>query len=132
MIIIIGALAALGISNYSNMVESNRLAEAKAVIGSMRTLAYEYYLKNGNVTDITNDDVGVNNTCSSSNFYRYSIGAASSTYVNLLASRCSSDGKTPNASRRYVYYLYYRPDTGQCTWHCYYNDDVSSCFGLPP
>ncbi|TAM41778.1 prepilin-type N-terminal cleavage/methylation domain-containing protein [bacterium] len=146
VIIIVGILAAIGITQYSNVVEKSRLAEAKVHIGAMRQLAYEYYLNNGTLTGITSSDIGADFTCLSSsfglcwsgsgtsttNFYSYWLGGGTSTWVNLVAGRSIAGGKIPNASREYVFYLTYGPGTGQATWHCQYCDDNSSCFGYPP
>jgi len=130
VIIIVGILAAVGISQYSLTVEKSRLAEAKVRIGTMRQLAYEYWLEHGDISTITNADVGVNNTCVSTDFYSYSL-ALNAAWVDIEAIRCTSGGKTPNASRGYYYMLRYYPDTGQQYWHCRYADDGSTCFGLP-
>ncbi|MDD5155964.1 MAG: type II secretion system protein [Candidatus Omnitrophica bacterium] len=130
VIVILGILATLGFTQYSKQVESTRLAEAKVRIGNMRQLATEYYLKNGSLDGITNADVGADNTCTSSNFYRYWLGDKNSYALELIADRCTSGGKIPNASRRYSYYLRYFPGTGQISWGCYYDDDGSGCFGL--
>jgi len=131
VIIIVGILAAVGISQYSATVEKSRLAEAKTRIGTMRQLAYQYYLENGSLDGIQYSDVGVDNTCASAGFYRYSIGFNSTT-AYLIAARCTSDGKTPNVSKGYHYSLTYEPGTGWQQWHCYYDDDGSGCFGLMP
>ncbi|TAM37919.1 prepilin-type N-terminal cleavage/methylation domain-containing protein [bacterium] len=132
IIIIVGILAAVGISQYSLTVEKSRLAEAKVRIGIMRQLAHEYWLNNQNMTNIQYDDVGVDNTCVSTNFYRYYPIDPTSTAVTLGAARCTSGGKTPNASRGYHYYLRYEPGSGWSQWHCYYDNDGSGCFGLTP
>jgi len=95
----------------------------------MRQLAYEYYLNNGTLTGMTNADVGADCTCYPTDFWRYGIGNGG-TYVNLGALRCTSGGKTPNASRAYWYYLRFYPATGQSDWHCEYYDDGSPCMGL--
>ncbi len=129
VIIIVGILAAVGLSQYSLTVEKSRLAEAKIRIGTMRQLAYEYWLNNQDMTNIQNPDVGVNYTCTSTDFYRYYIGSTS-TYADLNARRCTSGGKSPNASREYRYYLRYYPGTGESNWYCYYPDGYSPCFGL--
>jgi len=114
------------------MVEKGRTAEAKVRIGTMRNLAYQYYLENGTLTGMQNADVGVDYTCHSTDFYRYNTGVyGGGTEASLEALRCTSGGKTPNASRGYDYYMVYYPGTGQSDWHCYYTDDSSSCFGLP-
>lgn len=129
VIIIVGILGAVGISQYSLMVEKGRTAEARIRIGTMRTLAYQYYLENGSLTGMKDADVGVNYTCASTDFYAYRKDL-SGTYVNLYAKRCTSGGKTPDASREYNYYMSYYPATGQSIWYCFYTDDNSRCFGL--
>jgi prepilin-type N-terminal cleavage/methylation domain-containing protein len=133
VVIIVGILASLGLTQYSLVVEKARLAEAKTHIGVMRNLAYEYYLNNGDMSAITSADVGAENTCVSTDFYRYGVGSKASTWANLVAVRCSNGGKAPNAtaSLQYVYYLRFYPGTGQNDWHCYYPDN-SPCFGLTP
>ena len=132
VIIIVGILAAVGLSQYSATVEKSRLAEAKIRIGAMRQLAYEYWLNNGTFTGITNADLGADNTCASNSFYHFYNAGSTSTYVVLIAGRCTANGKIPNASRIYYYYLMYYPVTAQDSWHCYYADDISPCFGLTP
>jgi Tfp pilus assembly protein PilE len=130
VIIIVGILASLGLTQYNLVVEKSRTAEAKVRIGTMRNFAYQYYLENGSLDGMERADVGVDNTCSSTDFYRYDVSNTSS-YANLVAARCTSGGKAPNASKLYFYYLVYYPGTGQSSWHCYYAVDNSPCFGLP-
>lgn len=133
VIIIVGLLAAVGISQYSLTVEKGRTAEAKLRIGIMRQLAYQYYLENGSLDGIQEAHVGVESTsCSSGNFYAYFVVQPVSTRVDLVAQRCTSDGKAPNASRGYRYMLMYGPGVGLDNWYCWYTDNNSSCFGLPP
>ncbi|MDD5691995.1 MAG: prepilin-type N-terminal cleavage/methylation domain-containing protein [Candidatus Omnitrophica bacterium] len=132
VIIIVGILAAVGISQYSLTVEKGRTAEAKTRIGTMRQLAYQYYLENGSLSGITNADVGMTNTCTSTDFYNYYV----SVYlplgvVKLVASRCTSNGKTPNASSSYYYYQVFTPSSGNITWYSCKASDNSSYLGLP-
>ncbi len=139
VIIIVGILAAIGLTQYSTIIEKSRLAEAKVRISTMRQLAYEYYLTNGTLTGISLSDVGAVNTCTSSGFYMYAIGYSASTYLDLVAGRCTSGGKTPNASRYYLFYQTYYPATDQSDWHCCYSlvpglpvcIGGTSCFGYP-
>jgi len=128
VIIIVGVLAALGISQYSITVEKSRLAEARVRIGTMRQLAYQYYLENGSVTGMLNADVGVDNTCVSTDYYRYFIYQWG-TSAQFNAVRCDWGGKTPNV-RSYMYSMYYVFGSGEVVWHCHYTDG-SPCFGLP-
>jgi prepilin-type N-terminal cleavage/methylation domain-containing protein len=132
VVIIVGILASLGMTQYSEVVEKSRLAETKVRIGTMRQLAYEYYLNNGDMSTITNADVGVDNTCRSTDYYSYWIGSKGTTWLNLASTRCSSGGKAPNvtAAKQYTFYMNYYPGTGQSTWDCYYNIGSGSCFGL--
>jgi len=131
VIIIVGILAAVGISQYSTIVEKSRIAEAKIRLGTMRQLAYDYYLNNGSLTGLTNADVGTDYTCNSSSYYRYEIYGVGSTWVYLGADRCTADGKSPNATTRYYFYLNFNIGTGESSWHCWYVSDHSACFGLP-
>ncbi|MFA4854817.1 MAG: prepilin-type N-terminal cleavage/methylation domain-containing protein [Candidatus Omnitrophota bacterium] len=92
VIIIVGILASVGFTQYSLTVEKGRTAEAKIRIGVMQKLAQEYYLNNGSLTGITISDVGGNEHCMSTDFYAYTIGSSTSTYVDLSATRCGSGG----------------------------------------
>lgn len=130
VIIIVGILAAVGISQYSTTVEKSRLAEAKIRLGAMRQLAHEYYLNNGTLTGITDADLGVDNTCTSTSFFKYTTaGVVAATDLNMYAIRCTSVGKTPNVSRQYQFFMSFWPGTGYTQWRCTYIDDGSSCFG---
>ena len=130
VVIIVGILASLGLTQYSLLVEKSRTAEAKVGLGVMRDIAYEYYLNNGDMSTITNADVGVSNVCTADSFYSYRLWGTS-TFVNLHAERCTSGGKNPNASRTYDFGLQFTPGTGATTWYCDYPDNGSGCFGLP-
>jgi len=81
VIIIVGILAAVGISQYSKTVEKARGAEARMILGDMRKLAMAYYLENGSFTGLTNTDVNVGtapdqipSACRSTHYFYYSIG----------------------------------------------------------
>jgi len=132
VIIVVAVLAAVGISQYSLIVEKSRITEAKIRIGAIRQLAHQYWLENSDTTNIQNADVGVDYTCTSSGFYKYYVVSYTAAGVGIAADRCGSGGKTPNYSRPYRYVLIYYPGTGVCDWRCGYIDDNSSCFGLPP
>jgi prepilin-type N-terminal cleavage/methylation domain-containing protein len=131
VVIIVGILASLGFTQYSAVVEKSRLAEARIRIGTMRQLAYAYYLNGGSTSAITNADVGVDNaTCTSTGYWRYAVGAYAS-YVFLQAKRCTSGGKVPNSSSQFAYCLTYYPSTGAEYWCCH--DEITNlpCYGLP-
>ncbi len=107
VIIIVGILAAVGISQYSKMVEKGRGAEARMILGQIRKLAYEYYLQNGTITGMANSDINVgtasnqipgpnDSDCRSTYYFRYGIsGYASNPTFVAYAGRCPSGGKPP-------------------------------------
>ncbi len=142
VIIIVGILAAVGLTQYSTTVEKSRLAEAKTRIGAMRDLVQEYYLNNGTTTGITNSYLGVDNTCTSDSFFKYSVGGGIlGAWKSLIAERCQAGagGKEPGATRYYFYFRFY-PGTGQGSWYCCSGSlaPIGSscspnvgCFGLP-
>lgn len=132
VIIIVGILAAVGISQYSLTVEKGRTAEAKIRLGVMRQLAYEYYLANGTFDDITSEYLGVGGGCTSAGFYEYWIPSLGPISIYLGSARCASGGKTPN-SRKYTLMLKFCPTCSTTdTWYCWYEEDgTDTCFGLP-
>ncbi len=131
VIIIVGILATLGLSTYTNQVEYGRTAEARARIGAMRKLANEYYLKNGTLDGITNSDVGVDFTCTSASYFQYIVNINGYGYHSLGGYRCTSGGKSPDAQRGYWYYYTIEPGHETGTFCCHYTGDSTGCFGLP-
>ena len=103
VIIIVGILAAVGITQYSKTVERGRAAEARTILGFTRKLAYEYYLANGTLTGITDADLSVGgasspipSSCRSTHYFHYSIrGAVTDSVIEVGAWRCLTGGKTP-------------------------------------
>lgn len=137
VIIVIGILATLGIYQYSQTIEYSRFAEANITIGLMRKQVFAYYLKNNSMSGVQSGDIlgqNVLNACSSTNFYTYQAtpNATKPNWVDLSANRCTSGGKTPNASRHYIYGYVYDvggSDSGSF-WYCAY-DDGTGCYGMP-
>ncbi|TAM42073.1 prepilin-type N-terminal cleavage/methylation domain-containing protein [bacterium] len=105
VIIIVGILAAMGISQYSKMVEKSRGAEARMILGTITKFAYEYWITNGTIAPITNADVNIGttsdsipSTCRSSYYFSYAIGASGSNRISATAYRCTTGGKTPQST----------------------------------
>ena len=119
VIIIVGILAAVGMTQYSVVVEKGRIAEAKTRIGVMRQLAHEYYLNNGTFSGISDNALGANGSCSSNSYYStraYVCGATSR--IELFAERCTSGGKSPQASAKYGLFMEYDAQSGLSAWCC--------------
>ena len=103
VIIIIGILATLGFTQYTKLVERGRTAEAKAILGSIRTAQQAYYLEHGDYTDSLNDlAVEAPLTCTSTHYFRYST-----TKTGAVALRCIAGlgGKIPDAPTAYFIIL---------------------------
>jgi prepilin-type N-terminal cleavage/methylation domain-containing protein len=105
VVIIVGILASLGLTQYANVVEKTRMTEAKMNIGVMRKLMYEYSLQNGDATSITSGDLGVGtgssdipSSCRSTDYFSYTYWGSGGGGLWLVAARCSSGGKAPQHS----------------------------------
>jgi len=96
VIIVLGILATLGFTQYTRVVERGRTAEAKEVLGQIRTAEQAYYLEYGDYGDILNINVGVPTGCTSTHYFSYS---RSDTVATAL--RCTSGGKNPNSAAAY-------------------------------
>jgi prepilin-type N-terminal cleavage/methylation domain-containing protein len=112
VVIIVGILASLGLTQYSSAVEKARLAEVKMNFGLVRRTATAYYWERGSFSDITNADLdiggGIPGSCDTGHYFYYSIGSKSATNVLLYAHRCTSGGKPPNyTGTQYHPYSYF-------------------------
>ena len=103
VIIIIGILATLGFTQYTKVIEKGRTAEAKAILGQMRTAEEAYYHEYGSRTaTIANLGISAPTSCATTHYFSYSTDATTGT-----ATRCTASGKTPNASGSYTVELTY-------------------------
>jgi prepilin-type N-terminal cleavage/methylation domain-containing protein len=127
VIIILGVLATLGFTQYGRMVEKARGAEARMILGDMRTLTAAYFLANGSLTGISASDCNVgtaadqiplSGNCRSSHYFSYNVEYYSPTRVILSAVRCSSGGKTPQGPPNCALCIDFRTDTGDFWYPC--------------
>ena len=92
VIIILGILATLGFSQYVKMVEKGRTAEAKTVLGQMRSANAAYFQEHGAYATALGDlAVDAPTSCTITHYFQYDINGG-----NARARRCSASGKTPN------------------------------------
>lgn len=101
VIIIIGVLATLGITQYSRAIEKGRSAEAKSILGSLRSQQTAYYQDKGTYGSIADLGVGVpeGNTgmCNNTKYYfQYECDSGEGGTGECSAYRCQEGGKTPN------------------------------------
>ena len=93
VVIILGILATLGFTQYTKMVEKGRTAEAKMILGQIRTAEAAYIQQYGVFTsDITALSVEAPTACAATHYFSYSVNLTTGT-----GTRCSAGaGKTPN------------------------------------
>ncbi|MHB8158242.1 MAG: prepilin-type N-terminal cleavage/methylation domain-containing protein [Desulfocucumaceae bacterium] len=136
VIIIVGILAALGISQYSSITERGRGVEAKMILGQIRMLAYEYRLENGTITGMTYSNVNIGSSsdqipypCRSTHYFAYDFwghpASATDPILHACASRCGvngwGQGKPPQGTVSPLQGLCLQADfsTGTDTWESY-------------
>lgn len=115
VIIILGILGTLGTSQYFRMIERSRGAEARAIMGQIRSMAAGMYMNRYNITGFNNAEAGIGpsaeqvpSKCRNSHYFYYNISSAgSASNLTITAYRCnigtgaSADqkgGKTPDAT----------------------------------
>ena len=110
VIIIIGVLATIGIVQYQAAVEKSRGAEAKSVIGYLRSQCASIWMENGNTTlcDAAHLNLGTasgnlpsTNACTpATNFFWYAVSNTGATNnATFTATRCIGGvGKAPSGT----------------------------------
>lgn len=103
VIIIVGILATMALTQYGRTIERSRSAEARALIGAQRKDAAAYFMTNGTLSGIVVADVGIGtagdqapSACRSSHYFVYTEAMAASPTITFTATRCTAGGKTPN------------------------------------
>lgn len=100
VIIIIGILGSLGFTQYTKVVEKGRTAEAKTILGSIRTAQQAYFFETGNYSsNISNLAIDAPTTCPANGtyYFSYEINNASTSGFTATANRCTTGGKNPPA-----------------------------------
>lgn len=101
VIIILGVLATLGLTQYGRTIERSRGAEAKAILGTVRKFAAAGRMDKGSVTGMALGDVGIGTSvdqapsvCAPSHYFSYDATFTDPS-VTVTATRCAAGGKTP-------------------------------------
>ena len=110
VIIVIAILASLGFSQYTKMLEKGRAAEARTILGQLRTAEIAYYLEYNvyAAVDQTNGNplpIDVPLACNTSYFFYYLCGSFDGRCSGI---RCQTGGKSPQGPTNY--YIYLNPD----------------------
>ena len=99
VIIIVGILASVGMTQYTKVVEKGRAAEARLILGSLRTAEVANQIETGNYDTVANLGVAAPTACATTHYFSYSCAAATGT---CTATRCTAGGKTPDGSVAYT------------------------------
>ncbi len=95
VIIIVGILASVGLTQYTKVVEKGRATEARVVLGSLRTAEIAEYFENGAYLAVASLGVAAPTACATTHYFSYTCATDTGT---CTANRCSAAGKTPNAT----------------------------------
>ncbi len=107
VIIIIGVLATLGFTQYTKMVEKGRAAEARTILGTLRTAENAYNLEYGAFGSVTDLGLEIPTTaaCLSTHYFWYACsgGAGVDGIGTCTATRCTgTNGKQPGSAVAYT------------------------------
>ena len=100
VIIVVGILASLGFGQYTQTIEKGRAAEARSILGTLRTLQAAYQLENGSYTAVI-ANLGIANVptaCAGTHYFNYTCA----TTGTCTANRCTAGGKSPNSTVAYT------------------------------
>jgi type IV pilus assembly protein PilA len=98
VIIIVGILASVGMTQYSKVLEKGRASEARLILGSLRTAQVAEEMENGAYQTVANLGVAAPSACST-HYFSYACDAATGT---CTATRCIAGGKSPNGTVAYT------------------------------
>ena len=102
-VIIIAILASIALPRYIRVVEKGRSAEARDILGQIRSAEIAYSLENNDqyTTSLTLLQISIpSGTCNSDYYFRYSLAGGGASFT-ATADRCTSGGKPPNAGSGY-------------------------------
>jgi type IV pilus assembly protein PilE len=98
VVIILGILATLGFSQYTKVVEKGKTAEAKSILGALRSAQQALTLEKGSwAASIGDLPVEAPTGCTSTHFFSYASSGGTGT-----ATRCTSGGKGPQGATAYT------------------------------
>ena len=119
VIVILGVMATLAASQYTRMVEKSRGAEARNMLGIVRT--NEAAIKQqSNACSSVGGDVGIGgelpSACFTTHYFSYALTAAVGNSFTATATRCTTNGKNPNYTNTNTVILTTNFDNGFDSW----------------
>ncbi|MFH1281472.1 MAG: prepilin-type N-terminal cleavage/methylation domain-containing protein [Candidatus Omnitrophota bacterium] len=100
VIIIVGILASVGMTQYIKVVEKGRAVEARLILGSLRTAEVNEFTETGVYAVVADLDVSAPTDCTgTAHFFSYACDVGTGT---CTASRCQgATGKQPGGTVAY-------------------------------
>jgi prepilin-type N-terminal cleavage/methylation domain-containing protein len=89
VVIIVGILASLGLTQYNKVVEKSRAAEARMMLGTLRGAEVAEMNENGSYVAVASLGVDAPASCTDTHFFSY----ACATSGTCTATRCTTGGK---------------------------------------
>ncbi|MFA5093440.1 MAG: prepilin-type N-terminal cleavage/methylation domain-containing protein [Candidatus Omnitrophota bacterium] len=104
VIIIVGILASVGVTQYTKVVEKGRAAEARMILGALRTAEIAHFNENGTYVaygaGAETLGVGAPTACATSHYFSYACTGTAAASV-CTATRCTAGGKAPQSATAY-------------------------------
>ena len=125
VIIILGVLATLGVMQYQAAIEKSRGAEARQILGQLRSSCAAIYMAEGSTDncDEGNLRVGADNdmipdTCRATHYFSYAVTTNSGDQLVVEGTRCATGdgGKSPDADTAHTLELDTDYAAGTDTW----------------
>jgi type IV pilus assembly protein PilE len=102
VVIIIGLLSSIAWPRYIRVVEKGRTAEARNVLGMIRSAETSYQFEN-NIYSTSLPNMGLSTvptSCNANNFFSYVVTGGGAVFT-ATATRCTSGGKAPQGPSNY-------------------------------
>ena len=130
VIIIVGIMATLGLTQYAAVVERSRGAEARQILGQLRSICAALYMDQNDVASCDANggaDLGLGDgsnrtipmtACAASHYFQYTYTPTSPDLMLFQATRCAAGGKNPQGgpSAGHVLNLSVDYGTGTVVW----------------
>jgi type IV pilus assembly protein PilA len=94
VVIIVGILASIGLTQYNKVLEKSRATEARMLLGTLRNAEVANNFDLGTYVDVPSLGVSAPTSCSTTHYFSYSCDTAGL----CTATRCTSGGKSRNST----------------------------------
>ena len=99
VVITVGILASIGLTQYNKMVEKSRAAEARMILANLRSAEVAELFERGAYQSVANLGVGAPTSCVTTHYFTYACSTSSGTCTSY---RCTSGGKPPTGTIRWT------------------------------